>query len=106
MLSITEIILQRRGRGNVHIILALSVATIGLFLWLVQFGLESSCLLSSGRFRGIRAEASYCGFELRQWDRRSFWQSGLALAWYLSWCGIVMLGLCANYTLLTLSPAR
>lgn len=48
------------------------------------------------KYKHIRAEAGSCGFELRQWDPRPFWQSGLALAWSLSWCGVVMLALYAS----------
>ena len=88
-LSLYETIQHRRKIG-IRPILATAFSILGLIAWLIQFGLQGRCILPTSRFNSTKAEAGWCAFELRQWDRRSYWSSGLGVAYYVTWLILFM----------------
>ncbi|KAK4551979.1 hypothetical protein LTR86_010771 [Recurvomyces mirabilis] len=96
-------ILQHRTSQPFRPVLSLVCGGLGLLAWLIQFSLQGTCILPTSRFNTTSAEAGWCAFELRQWDPRSYWSSGLAVAWYVTWCVLVMVVLYLTQLIVTLS---
>ncbi|KAK3626907.1 hypothetical protein LTR56_019533 [Elasticomyces elasticus] len=91
--------LKNRRSTPVGIVLAIGVSTLGFVFWIVQLELQKKCVFGVSPHE----TPAYCGFSLQEsWDPKSFWKSGLAVAYYITWCSLCMILLSTAYLTLAL----
>lgn len=65
----------------------------GLALWIVQFAMQGKCVLEhSLGVASPHEPPAFCGYSFRDtWDPKTFWRTGLAVAYYTTLLSISML---------------
>lgn len=91
-LSVFAAIKTRRTTPSAPAI-AIGSAMLGLVLWIVQTSLQGRCVLGNSlTIDSTFAYSGLCGFAVGpNWDPRTMWQTGLAVAYYETWCSILMI---------------
>lgn len=88
-LSTFETTLHWRSSSTQYTFAIIS-ASVGLVLWIVQFTLQGTCVWTSDLNGNVKS-AGYCGFSLKDWHPESFWHTGLAVVWYVTWFVIAVI---------------
>ncbi|KAK1081225.1 hypothetical protein LTR33_004875 [Friedmanniomyces endolithicus] len=95
---------QHRRSTPSGLLIAIGSAVSGLALWIVQFGIQGRCVLEhSLGVPSPHEPPGFCGYSFRDtWDPKSFWQTGLAVAYYATLVSISMLVLYIAYLALAI----
>lgn len=79
VLSVYETLSLWRKPGNLLPVQAIASAIAGILLWVIQLGLEGSCIWSTSYTDPTRD--AYCPFAFSGGWPMSWWSTGLAAAW-------------------------
>ncbi|KAK1816792.1 hypothetical protein LTR12_008833 [Friedmanniomyces endolithicus] len=93
---------RRSTRSGLPI--AIGSAMSGLALWIVQFAMQGKCVLEhSLGVASPHEPPAFCGYSFRDtWDPKTFWRTGLAVAYYTTLLSISMLVLYIAYLALAI----
>ncbi|KAK1068262.1 hypothetical protein LTR12_001206 [Friedmanniomyces endolithicus] len=96
--------IQHRRSTPSGLFFAIGSAISGLALWIVQFGMQGKCVLEhSLGVASPHEPPGFCGYSFRDtWNPKSFWQTGLAVAYYATLVSISMLVLYIAYLALAI----
>ncbi|KAK4549753.1 hypothetical protein LTR36_005054 [Oleoguttula mirabilis] len=79
-------------------------AAAGILLWVIQLGLEGSCIWSTAYTDPTRD--GYCPFAFSGGYPMSYWSTGLAAAWVVPWIVIAVIVLYIAYLALAIMAVR
>ncbi|TKA67069.1 hypothetical protein B0A55_07810 [Friedmanniomyces simplex] len=102
-LSIFATIQHRRSTPS-GLFIAIGSAVLGSALWIAQLAMQGTCVLGNN-LGGLSPHESsgFCGFSFRDtWDPKTFWQTGLAVAYYATFLSICMIVLYIAYLTLAI----
>ncbi|KAK0277234.1 hypothetical protein LTR91_000306 [Friedmanniomyces endolithicus] len=96
--------IQHRRSTPSGLFIAIGSAISGSALWIVQFGMQGKCVLEhSLGVASPHEPPPFCAYSFRDtWDPKSFWQTGLAVAYYATLLSISMLVLYFVYLALAI----